>query len=128
MSLLGTLLTTLLPKVWDTVDATLQDTDKANELKANIHKALLDYDTKELESAASIITAEAKGESWLQRNWRPVTMLTFLGIIVMFWFGFSPPNATEAIITKIFDIVQWGLSGYVVGRSAEKVAKVWKAN
>ena len=36
---------------------------------------------KEIEAAANVIVAEAKGDSWLQRSWRPLLMCLF-GLIV----------------------------------------------
>ena len=45
-----------------------------NELLAKV----IDYESKLLEGKTAIITAEATGQSWIQRNWRPITMLTFL--------------------------------------------------
>ena len=29
-----------------------------------------------------VIDAEAKGESWVQRNWQPIAMLTFLVLVI----------------------------------------------
>ena len=37
------------------------------------------------------------------------------------WFGWSAPNLQEQVYIKLWDIVQLGLGGYVVGRSFEKV-------
>jgi len=84
-----------------------------NEFQAK----LLDYETKLMESKASIITAEAAGQSWLQRSWRPITMLTFLALVVMDSFGWlANPLADEAWL-----LLQIGLGGYVGGRSMEKI-------
>ena len=43
------------------------------------------------------IRAEAMGDSWLQRSWRPITMLTFVSLIVAKWLGFTAPGVTEAV-------------------------------
>ena len=83
-------------------------------------------DAKELNAKQAIITAEANGESWLQRNWRPVTMLTFVGLIAAHWLGFTPENLTESVVLELLQIVKLGLSGYIVGRSVEKGVKSWK--
>ncbi len=71
---------------------------------------------------ASIITAEAQGESWLQRNWRPLLMLNFAALITARWLGYGAPNLTPDLELKLLDIVQIGVGGYVIGRSVEKVA------
>jgi holin (3TMs family) len=75
---------------------------------------------QELSSATAIITAEASSDSWLAKSWRPILMLTFGVLIVARWFGWAAPNLTEAEYIKLWDIVQLGLGGYVIGRSAEK--------
>ena len=73
-------------------------------------------------AAADIVKAEVQGESWLQRNWRPILMLVFAGLLVARWFGFAAPNLHDVEYAKLWDIVELGLGGYVIGRSVEKVA------
>jgi Holin of 3TMs, for gene-transfer release len=73
-----------------------------------------------LQAASNIITAEASSDSWLAKSWRPILMLTFGVLIVARWFGWAAPNLTEAEYLKLWDIVQLGLGGYVIGRSVEK--------
>ena len=68
--------------------------------------------------------AEAQGTSWLQRTWRPITMLVFVALIVTRWLGWCAPNLGEAEALKLRDLVQLGLGGYVIGRSAEKLLPV----
>lgn len=76
----------------------------------------------ELSARAEIVKAEAASEHWLAATWRPILMLTFGGLIVARWFGWAAPNLTEAEYLKLWDIVEFGVGGYVVGRSVEKVA------
>lgn len=76
----------------------------------------------ELTGRAEIVKTEAASEHWLAANWRPILMLTFGGLIVARWFGFAAPNLTEAEYLKLWDIVELGLGGYVIGRSVEKIA------
>ena len=82
---------------------------------------------KELETAASVISAEAKSESWITRSWRPITMLTFVALIAAHWLGFTAPNISPEEIAALLDIVKVGLGGYVVSRGAEKAIREWKA-
>lgn len=78
--------------------------------------------TSEIErAAAEVVKAEAQGQSWLQRTWRPITMLVFVGLIVARWLGWSAPNLGDAEVLKLWSIVEIGLGGYVIGRSAEKI-------
>ena len=48
-------------------------------------------------------------------------MLTFVALIVARWLGWSAPGLAEAEALKLWDIVEIGLGGYVIGRSAEKI-------
>jgi hypothetical protein len=72
-------------------------------------------------AAAEIVKAEAQSGSFLAANWRPITMLIFVALIVARWFGVAAPNLAEEEYIKLWDIVQLGLGGYVIGRSAEKI-------
>jgi hypothetical protein len=90
---------------------------------AELESRWKDYESKTLDLQTSVIVAEAQGESWLQRNWRPVTMLAFVAIIILYWFGIQPENLTQDTINKLFQIIQYGMSGYIIGRSGEKIAK-----
>lgn len=88
------------------------------EMQTNLALKVLDYEKQLLDSQKSIIVAEAQGGSWLQRSWRPITMLTFLCLVVADSFGWlTHPLAPEA-----WSLLQLGLGGYVVGRSVEKIA------
>lgn len=76
----------------------------------------------EFQGRAEIVKTEAASTHWLAANWRPLTMLTFAGLIVARWFGWAAPNLSEAEYLKLWSIVEFGLGGYVVGRSVEKIA------
>lgn len=92
---------------------------KMMELENAITNRVLEYEKELLTSQSQIITAEAKGDSWLQRSWRPITMLTFLCLVVGDAIGIlaNPLSAEAWVLLKI------GLGGYVVGRSGEKITK-----
>lgn len=71
---------------------------------------------------AEIVKTEAASEHWLAACWRPILMLTFGGLIVARWFGLAAPELDPAEYLKLWDIVELGLGGYVIGRSVEKIA------
>lgn len=73
------------------------------------------------QAQAGIVQQEAASSNWLAASWRPLTMLTFVALIVARWFGWAAPNLSEAEYLKLWDIVNVGLGGYVVGRSLEKI-------
>ncbi len=94
---------------------------KRIELQQALQAAVLERSSEIERAAAEVVRTEAQGQSWLQRTWRPITMLTFVALIVARWLGWSAPNLGEAEVLKLWDIVEIGLGGYVIGRSAEKV-------
>ena len=89
-----------------------------NELMSKI----IEYETKLLASKTKIITSESNGQSWMQRNWRPITMLTFLVLVVCDSFGLLAFRLAD----DAWSLLQIGLGGYVTGRSAEKIADKFK--
>ncbi len=89
-------------------------------IDGQIHAAqsTIDYEAKLLDAKSGIILAEAKSESWIASNWRPITMLTFLVLVVCDSFGWLPFR----LAAQAWSLLQIGLGGYVVGRSVEKTA------
>lgn len=94
---------------------------KRVELQQALQAAVLERTSEIEKAAAEVVKAEAQGQNWLQRTWRPITMLVFVALIVARWLGWSAPNLSEAEALKLWDIVEIGLGGYVIGRTAEKV-------
>lgn len=109
------------------IDKAVPDKDQAARLKSDITTQAMSMADAELKGAVQIITAEATGESWLQRNWRPMIMVWFAALVGAHWLGFTPENLSEAQIGGLLQIVQIGIGGYVVGRSGEKIMKAYKA-
>lgn len=112
--------------IFSVIDKAVADKDQATAIKARLQEMVLTGQMREIEEAAANIRAEATGDSWLQRSWRPLTMLTFVSLIVAKWLGFTAPGVTEAVELALFEIIKVGLGGYVLGRSVEKGIKVWK--
>lgn len=83
---------------------------------------VLDYEAQLMTMKSNIVLAEAQGKSWLQRNWRPITMMTFLALVVMDSFGFLPFR----LAGEAWTLLQIGLGGYVAGRSGEKIMNSMK--
>jgi len=115
----------MVKTLFNTIDKTIDNKVEAEKIKQSIQQQLLSGQLKELEAQAQIITAEAKG-GWLQRNWRPIMMLVFAGLVVAHWFGFTAPNIPESVQNSLLNIVLVGIGGYVVGRSGEKIADKFK--
>ncbi len=108
------------------VDKAIPDRDQAEKIKAELTAQALALESAELQGAVEIIKAEAGGESWLQRNWRPLVMMGLAGLVGAHWLGYTAPNLTEPQVLGLLGIVKVGLGGYVVGRSVEKTARIWR--
>ena len=98
------------------------------EKRAEIESKLFEIEANIKKSQSEIIIAEAKGESWLQRNWRPLVMLFFAVLIGMTFFGFRPEGVTDQIFIELMGLLKIGLGGYVIGQSAEVIADKWNKN
>ncbi len=89
----------------------------------------LEYESKLNDAKASIINTEATGASWMQRNWRPTLMLTIVAIVANNYIIYpyltlmGLPATPLELPDELFTLMQIGVGGYIVGRSAEKIAK-----
>jgi len=113
----------IVKPIFDLIDKALGNSAQAADLKAAIQKSAYENIARELDARKSIIVAELQGESWLQRNWRPLLMLWFAGLVGAHWLGFTPPNLSEATVQSLLTIVKIGVGGYILGRSGEKIVK-----
>lgn len=123
MSILGFIQGIFKP-VSDLISEAIEDKDKANEIRYKMFELQMGaatqagkYEEELLKAKSAIIMAEAQGQSWLQRSWRPITMLVFLALVVCDSFGLLAFRLAD----EAWTLLQIGLGGYVVGRSAEKV-------
>lgn len=132
MNFLASIAAAILPGIFTTVDKAIPDKDLAAKLKGDIQLAVLSTDAQALQEQAGIVTAEAKGESWLQRNWRPLTMLVFV-FIVFNNYILAPYLAlvNTAWSLKLdtppdlWALIKIGMGGYIVGRSGEKIMQAY---
>lgn len=115
------LIAALAPILGDVVKSLFPNPEEAAKAEAETMRQLLAHQNSIEQAAASIIKTEAESQHWLAANWRPLLMLTFGGLIVARWFGYAAPNLSEAEYLKLWDIVELGIGGYVIGRSAEKI-------
>lgn len=111
-------------------DLTLSDEEKLTfkqrlfDGQLALYAKVLDFEARMTEAQAKVITAEASSGSWIAQNWRPVLMLTFGGLVVARWFGWTPPGIPNEIEMELWSILKIGIGGYIGGRSVEKVASV----
>lgn len=115
-------------------------TDPTQKLQAQLELArlqtdatlkLADLDVQFATQQAAVIQTEAKSESWMTRNWRPVLMLTFTFIIAWNYIivpivGAFTPNLHPAVLTQdMWDLLKIGVGGYIASRGIEKGIDKW---
>lgn len=122
----------IVSPVTDLISKAIPDKDLAANLNAQISALIINADTTALQAQSANIQAEAKGESWLQRNWRPITMMVFVSIVannylIAPYIGLFAPSYKLILETPpdLWALIKIGLGGYVVGRSGEKMVKAW---
>ena len=116
----------------DLREAITGESIKDPEEKLKLLNALQEAEAKVMEAKARTIVAEAQSESWVTSSWRPITMLVFTTIIANNYilvpyfksWGYEVP--TLDIPPNMWSLLELGLTGYIVGRSAEKVVQVYK--
>ena len=98
-------------------------TSKEEKIQAEnvIKKVLVEKELELQRLQTEIIVAEAKG-NWLQRSWRPILMLSF-GFIYVKFIGPLFDLTIPELENEFWELLKIGIGGYVVGRSAEKIAK-----
>lgn len=114
------------------IDRVFPDPVEAAKAKAEFLRDVMSNGETYFKEASATIRAEAASESWLARSWRPVTMLSFVAIIVnnfiiapyAAWVGYPVP--TLVLPPDMWTLLTVGIGGYVTGRSVEKAAKHWK--
>lgn len=133
--MIGALLPVIGPLLGDVIKRVLPaDKDKAQEIEREINMALINNSKQIEQAAASVILAEAKSEHFITATWRPILMLTITAIVAWnFLFGALVELAvkiatgdqmplTIPLPDELWNLLMIGVGGYVVGRSAEKVA------
>ncbi len=114
-------LLSFLPIIGDVLDKVLPDPAAQADAKLKLMELAQKGEFAEMNARADIIKAEASSESWLAQSWRPIMMLTFGALIVARWMGFAAPGISQEEVLKLWNIVELGITGYVVGRSVEKI-------
>ncbi len=119
----------ILAPVFGLIDQAVPDKDLAVQLKTDIQMAVLSIQKETISSQKDIIVAEAGGESYIQRTWRPwfmmLIMFSMVVSVVAGPLGYGAEIATgwNSINDNAWLLMQIGLGGYIGGRSVEKVAK-----
>ncbi|WP_158521402.1 3TM-type holin [Kushneria konosiri] len=132
MSIVTKAIGAIIDPLFGVIDQVVEDKDKANEIKREMQARLIDARSKELDARMQVVLAEAGGESWLQRNWRPILMLVIVAIVAnnylvapylgaMFGVGLTLP-----LPQSLWDLMTLGVGGYIAGQTAERGLATWQ--
>lgn len=107
---------------------------KLAALESQVSLAQIAAQSSALTQRSLNVRAEINSQSWMARNWRPLTMLVFTFIIannfvllpyLQALFGFK--MAALVIPPGMWHLLSLGMGGYVFGRTAEKIARTASA-
>ncbi len=138
MSGIFSFLSSIIKPVSDIIDNVSTTEEERLEAQAKLAAVTKDIEIRMLEYAdnlasnrTKIILAEAQG-SWMQRNWRPLLMMTAIVIlannyIVVPYIGvFTDKVQILELPDGLWTLLTMGVTGYLVGRTGEKVATTFK--
>lgn len=120
-----------LAKVIDDVHTSdeerLEAKRKVYEVQSQVMIQVMELERATIQAQRDVLLAEVNGESWLQRNWRPLTMLSFV-VILLNNFVLVPYAKVWAVELPMLEIPpgMWslltvGIGGYIASRGIEKV-------
>ena len=102
---------------------TLSSQEK-KELEARMTQIVYRYAGELTQQQGAAVRLEAEG-NWLQRSWRPLTMLAFAAVVLAGTFIDIPYLDGDS---RFWDLLEIGLGGYVVGRSLESMQSLFTKN
>jgi len=135
MSIFATILSKLIPvgKIIDDLHTSGEEKLAAQiafqKIQLEIEKSVLDYETEVVRAQAKVLVTEMSG-NWWQRSWRPILMLSIIGILVNNYIllpyipGVVPLDLPDSFLI----ILSTAVPGYIGGRSYEKGLKIKAAN
>lgn len=89
-------------------------------VQVGVVEKVVEAEMKTIEARAKIVEAEAKSSNFLTSSWRPITMLTFLAIIVLTSFGWVDTESLQQVPERMWSLLTLGIGGYIGGRTIEK--------
>lgn len=124
---------TIIGVFGETLDKFFPDKNKKIAALTAIREKILENEAKIITAAATIVGKEADSERWYQNAWRPAFMWLIIFIIfnnfifapyveMIFGVNLNLSINVGAVPDQLWRAIDIGLGGYIIGRSAEKVA------
>ena len=131
MSFLKNLFSSAASDLVNSVGGIIDGLHVSDEEKAEAKLAIGDRVLNSLDNLASVqgeVIKTEMGGNWLQKSWRPITMLTLVSLLVIRWTGIANFPMPVELESQLMTLIQIGLGGYVASRGIEKTAAVLTAN
>lgn len=118
---LGKIAADVVDSIADGADDLFTSEEERKKVKLALRSRLLEHRETLASERGQSLRQETSG-AWYQRAWRPFVMIVFVGVIVAHWLGVAGQHIPAEIQGQLYQTIKLGLGGYVVGRSAEKIA------
>ena len=122
MGVLDFLKTNTIEAVGSIVDNVFTNDEEKSIAKKQLSEVVLKSLNDIAEVQGEVVKTELQG-NWLQKSWRPLTMLTMVVILVCKWFGLTNSEIPLELEIELMGLLKIGIGGYIAGRSVEKVAE-----
>ena len=131
--MIAALIPVLAPIVGDLIKRVAPDQDKKIDIERELNISLLTHASKLEGMKGEIVLAEAKSKHSITAMWRPILMLVIVAIIAIQYLFFPVINLfyPDQILMidlpeELWNLLQLGVGGYIVGRSGEKMIEKYK--
>jgi hypothetical protein len=121
----------LTPILGDVIKSVFPNQADQARIESEVKLALINHTGSLEDIRGKIVVAEANSEHWLVSTWRPILMLVIVAIIAMNYLFFPLLAIVTGIPyeltlpTEMWNLLQIGVGGYIVGRSGEKMVNKW---
>lgn len=89
------------------------------KLQAGVTNKVLELESKIVEAQQKILSMEISSGNWLQKGWRPFSMACFTALII----ADNLTILSQPLSPHVYEFYKIGMTGYIAGRSLEKIAK-----
>ena len=106
----------VIREIGDIVNRLSVSSKEKQKIQEEIQSLVYRYKSELVREQSAAVGEEARG-NWLQRSWRPIVMLAFALVILS---GMFMESTLLSDSSRLWDLLEIGLGGYVIGRSGEK--------
>ena len=131
--MIAALIPVLAPILGDIIKRVAPDKDKEIDIERELNLSLLTHASQLESMKGEIVLAEAKSKHSITAMWRPILMLVIVAIIAVQYLIFPVVNLffpeQQLMIElpqELWNLLQIGVGGYIVGRSGEKMLEKYK--